>query len=580
METTVVYDVCNGARREAERLGAWKLAARFAQAALRAALALQFPVATLARLECTAGYAASFAADSHGATVHLRNAISHAREVDDLNTWGRAVVQLAREPTSDDVRADAAVLLREADLFTSAASVAVPAHSAAVHGVCAELCFNIGNRVSATRHADDAEYFLSLLEDAVPYAGFREGGPSDRERNEIRSLKARIAFGRGLQQFGAIELDDAASSFARVRSLVDSRRDPMATIWAHGRLGLVEYVRGDLVSSTQLLTKAEELARSANNAAELALGASVNANVAVLQGRDATAIACANRAQLARPLDDDWFMPSLLYPAIVRRYCTKGDLDGALNVLAKWGRSSERASRRYVPLVHALCGEVDYARMLLAEATTRWMTGTAPTDVMLLGAAVAQIELAVLCDRRDQIATPLEMLERAYTAGARCSMGWPALLAHVIAIGHVAVESSGATQWFRRAETDGENAQVPPSSVVPTPKIPTRRVVANAFEARTILATGLVWPDGKNGDRPEFGNIALLQAHDAIVRKHLVANDGIEFRQTSNGIVAWFFSAHLAVECASAIANAFAEKRRHFHEQPLHLRIALATGES
>jgi hypothetical protein len=71
----------------------------------------------------------------------------------------------------------------------------------------------------------------------------------------------------------------------------------------------------------------------------------------------------------------------------------------------------------------------------------------------------------------------------------------------------------------------------------------------------------------------------LREEYFALLREAVEASGGKEFKNTGDGLMVAFTSASAAVKCAVLTEQLF-ERRYRGAEQPLHVRIGLATGES
>lgn len=94
---------------------------------------------------------------------------------------------------------------------------------------------------------------------------------------------------------------------------------------------------------------------------------------------------------------------------------------------------------------------------------------------------------------------------------------------------------------------------------------------------RTILFTDIV--GSTNEALGDDASMALLDAHDTIVRDALAAAEGREVKHTGDGIMASFVSAAAAVRCATRILAALARHHEKHTENPLKIRIGVAAGE-
>lgn len=96
---------------------------------------------------------------------------------------------------------------------------------------------------------------------------------------------------------------------------------------------------------------------------------------------------------------------------------------------------------------------------------------------------------------------------------------------------------------------------------------------------RTILFTDLEGSTSLLHEVGEASYMALLDEHDAIIRRALVAARGREVKHTGDGFMASFDDAALALECALSIRAGFADRMAAGAVQPLRVRIGMASGE-
>jgi class 3 adenylate cyclase len=100
--------------------------------------------------------------------------------------------------------------------------------------------------------------------------------------------------------------------------------------------------------------------------------------------------------------------------------------------------------------------------------------------------------------------------------------------------------------------------------------------VATAF--RTILFTDM---EGSTALTQQLGDaraLAVMKAHDTIVRDALHASGGSEVDHAGDGIMASFTSVVRAIECAIAIQRKIAEYNETA-EVPFRVRIGISAGE-
>jgi class 3 adenylate cyclase len=93
---------------------------------------------------------------------------------------------------------------------------------------------------------------------------------------------------------------------------------------------------------------------------------------------------------------------------------------------------------------------------------------------------------------------------------------------------------------------------------------------------RTVLFTDIVGSTSLTQRLGDEGAMAVLAAHDAIVREAVASCCGREVKHTGDGIMASFVSAAGAVRCALQIHTALRERGG---DGPLQVRIGAAAGE-
>ncbi len=94
-------------------------------------------------------------------------------------------------------------------------------------------------------------------------------------------------------------------------------------------------------------------------------------------------------------------------------------------------------------------------------------------------------------------------------------------------------------------------------------------IMFSDIEGSTVLTERL-------GDK---GWMAVLKEHNAIVREQVKAHGGFEVKSEGDGFMVAFQSAAKALECASAVQKALAERNKSA-DQPVMVRMGLHTGET
>ena len=599
-----ILDVCGTAAERAVAIGAWREAARYSSLALDAAQSVHASEEDLAKMELRAGYAALLGGEREAGLSLLGAAADRAQECGELETWGRALAAVAREeaPTAD-LRSTNLRSIGRIDEFLAVVDQAYPALRAELYALKAELSFAMNDIAAARRHASVAEDLALQLHDD--------------------ELRVKIAFARGLQQLGALDLADAKHTLESMSDLAERSTDPSTHIWCTSRLGLVSYTTGEFERAEKLLQKALELAHRVDLETEYGMAAAVMSSLALEQGRFAQAESNAERARRAYDEGEYAFTPIILYPTLAAARADRGDRDGAHRALDEWDVLQGRRSRRFRPLVDALVGDLDAARAALASPSFRLFTEAPRPDLVLCGAIAAQGELAALVDNPEFAAAPLEALIELYDRGMRFTIGWPAFIPRVIALATATLgDVRRADEWFDRALIDARAADstteiartaldharhlaamAEPSSVVEDrlatarsayqalsirPRVPGAEGLDGRQSARpterdpsdvtrVVLVTDLVSSTELNEALGDHDYVALLQRHDEIIRTRLAQCDGVEFKHTGDGIAAWFLAVNSALRCAVALEHDFEEKRRDLG-MPLRVRVALTAG--
>jgi class 3 adenylate cyclase len=124
-----------------------------------------------------------------------------------------------------------------------------------------------------------------------------------------------------------------------------------------------------------------------------------------------------------------------------------------------------------------------------------------------------------------------------------------------------------ADVFMGAAEVDGSGAALLPGKAEHDPG--TRTILFTDIVGSTDLTQNL-------GDETAF---ALLEVHDRIVREALATHGGREVKHTGDGIMAAFVSAASAIRCGISVHDQLAEHRNTHSDQPLQVRIGVASGE-
>lgn len=93
---------------------------------------------------------------------------------------------------------------------------------------------------------------------------------------------------------------------------------------------------------------------------------------------------------------------------------------------------------------------------------------------------------------------------------------------------------------------------------------------------RTLLFTDIVGSTAMTQRLGDKAAMEILDFHDEVVRRALVATGGREIKHLGDGIMAVFLTAEQAVECGAIIQSQMAAAKG---DQPIQIRIGSASGE-
>jgi class 3 adenylate cyclase len=346
------------------------------------------------------------------------------------------------------------------------------------------------------------------------------------------------------------------------------------------------------------------------------------ASTAAAQGHFARVEDDCERARRAYLAAEFWFTPGLTFPTLAATRAQRGDAAGAHAALDDWDAIQDRRSRRYRPLVDALVGDSDAASKTLESAPFRLFSGAREPNLFLSGAIAAQVELGALLDLPGLVTEPVEALMQLYERGLRFTLGWPAFVPRVIALGLAAAgRHAEADVWFGRAfeaasaaraeaeiartaldhgrmlRARGERTEADRlltlardhyAAMSVRPSLPGSELLSpvdmnvatlGTSATRVVLVTDLVGSTTLNAQLGDRDYLPLLREHDRIIGRELARTDGVQFKHTGDGIAAWFYSVNNALDCADALCRQFQTRWAGAGDQPLGVKIALSAGE-
>jgi len=101
----------------------------------------------------------------------------------------------------------------------------------------------------------------------------------------------------------------------------------------------------------------------------------------------------------------------------------------------------------------------------------------------------------------------------------------------------------------------------------------------NETTLRTIVFTDIGGSTDAANRLGDDAAMAMVRAHNEIVREQLATLGGREVKHTGDGIMASFESVTRAIECSMAIQRDLQERNLDPDVQQVHVRIGLAAGE-
>jgi len=101
----------------------------------------------------------------------------------------------------------------------------------------------------------------------------------------------------------------------------------------------------------------------------------------------------------------------------------------------------------------------------------------------------------------------------------------------------------------------------------------------NETALRTILFTDIVGSTDAGNRLGDDAALAMVRAHNDIVRSQLAALSGREVKHTGDGIMASFVSVTRAIDCSLSIQSSLQERNLDPGVDDVHVRIGLAAGE-
>ena len=540
-----------------------------------------------------------------GPAIHRvgQRLVDRARADDDIDRWADGVMTMARAELTLGTDTlgrgtDAGPLLE----LLARLGDERPLLRGQVLGELAELHFNAWDFEGGVGWARRARAVLDEVDDP--------------------ELGTRVEFAEGLQHLGRLTLGEAERCFRASAAHADQLADPWLRAWGRGRLPAVLWAAGRLDEAAEAVTEAIEVSEANHDWAELSLAAAFGAGVAALRGQFAAAERLAALAVANFHRSDYSFTPLVLYPTLTVARSLRGSVGGAEAALADWAAAGDGGQgARLGTLCRALAGE-----RLDPEEVAAWPAlGPSEPNLLLVPELAAQVEVGVAGGRDELVVAAGPALVALHQRGVRAVVGGCSSIARLVGV----AEATGgrpeeAERWFAEAEAEAEAWGAPSevarvrldraSARLAAPSAHRFSVgddlerAAEAFDrlgmlpllarAEELLAVGgpptatgrparrlraLLVSDIVDSTRLTVAAgddrwVEMLAEHDRIVRDALRGHDGVEFKHTGDGVLAWFDTPGQAIACALTLQPALDDANVVHPDVPLRVRCGIAAG--
>ncbi len=575
--------------------GAWSDAARFWSIAAEVA-----PRQRSARTHLLAGRSAYLDLDPESCREHLSRSIEAARADGDMAIWGEALIQLLRnnlvyEAESIGRRWDT----REAHDFLEQAGRTHPELGARMLDVLANIAFT---ELRPNEGEDMARRGLAMLD------------------GQDSTTEGMLLFTLGLQSLGRLDLEEAETLYEKSQTRLAESDDPFQRGWVPGRLALLEAMRGRRQRALEHARSAATTDRNASSWAEYSMASAVMSHLTAFAGDFAESERLGHEAEVAWQRSNFYITPGILFPTLAAVRSLRGDIAGARGALDDMAKAGARGSWRYRLMVEWLCGDRESVRRNVADRTP-----AAPADATLLnlGSIAMQAELAVAVQNRDMAAGIRPVLEKVFANGVRTNPGWPTSIPRLLcACASLTGDVQGATTWLPVAAETAESLGSPverslvqlehsrllvreghaeaagpvlEECVVAFDRLgmlPMRALAIDLLARlhdsavagrpsavrRYILFTDICSSTQLNRELGDERWLLVVAEHNRVVRRRLREFDGVEVKQTGDGMFAWFSDPGRAIRCACAAVSDM-ERMNPSRAESVHLRAGVSAGE-
>lgn len=368
----------------------WAVAARWLRQALALSPAVELSPAELMRLQYSTA-AATYRAHDQQAQSLLPKVIEEARQAGDLERSGLALLDYCRALAGQSTPLPA-LPMGMVERFVEDAIEQLPELCARLLAMLAEYESTVGNRVAAGEHLSRA--------DAL----------ANRSRGEL--LQAEISFAAGLAAVTDLDLVQAADRFERSVQLATRADSRWVMSWGLGRLMFVKLLEGAFYDMERIGSHVRAVQISAGTWGELSFSTMVQAHLHDVRGEDDLCEARSAEAERLVHRSGFSFTTRFLYPLILQRAASRGDLQAFDDADAKWARTSSRVPGVFKALRAAVAGDIDLAKSM----TWRRVDGVnlAPGHLSVLA---AQCEVAMRTGQEDLALLCIDALDVAAARG-------------------------------------------------------------------------------------------------------------------------------------------------------------------
>lgn len=597
----LVRHFCRLAGDRATQLSAWGTAGRMY---LAVSERCADPI-DRAKMRLWAGFGAYRDHDIPTATAHLAACREVFRSAGELELWGRSLLGEMRARMAHGPAGVGELLATdELNDYLAATGSAFPVIRAQVFECLSELHFEAGEFGDAA----------TLARQALELA----------EQTGDKLVLAQTQFAVGLADLGTLDLTSARSHFEA--SLVHAKlaEDSWFRSWGLGRIPLTLWFQGHLDEADEHASEAATFAADMQDWSEFSLAGAIRTGIAVARG-DFEAM--ETHAQLSIQMferSNYSFTPTIVFPQLVCGRLWQGRWEAALDAIAQWSATGARGQWTARMLVSELSGAPDDISTSLAERPHR-AEFDGPLHLYNIAAACGLVDMATCINRPTIAASAAQALADARDRGVLLTAGWATFVPRVAALATLLAGDSDAADReladaaaqatdlglgpeaartiLQRAENLARSGAADPGLVADlvedaairfdglgmSPLAARARLLTRSTRGpskstsgdppqRVILMTDLVGSTALNQRTGNERYVDLLEEHDRLLRRAIVANGGVEFAHTGDGMGASFEQADDAVRAGQQMIDDLATFSETVPRTPLRVKVGLAVG--